>query len=200
MGVIKSAVGDAVLTSMWVFIAPFLGVLTSIIASYVGIEPRSVPALFITINLATLRLLTFSFIGALLGGASFNPNTTVSLYAAGLKSDMSLVSMAVRFPAQAAGGAGGATAMKILQALPRKYHHMLKGPTLNVDLHTGAVVGFLYCLALLLVMTKGPKNFLLKIWLLAWARAVVGGEKSEITATRLQEEEMLVELVQISSL
>ncbi|EEF37542.1 aquaporin sip2.1, putative [Ricinus communis] len=169
MGVIKSAVGDAVLTSIWVFTLPFLGVLTSIVSTYVGVEPRSIPGLFITINLATLLYLMFSFLGAALGGASFNPATTVTLYASGLRPDASLMSMAVRFPAQAAGGVSGA--MAILQAMPRKYKHLLKGPSLKVDLHTGAiaegVLSFMLCLAFLSLMSKGPKNSMLKLWLLA---------------------------------
>lgn len=169
MGLIKAAIGDAILTSMWVFSMPFLGIFSSTIAEFIGVEAKSLASLFITINLATCFVLTFSLIGAALGGASFNPTTTLSFYAAGIKPDASLMSMAVRFPAQAAGGVGGATA--ILQAMPRKYKHLLKGPSLKVDLHTGAVAEgaftFVFCLALLLVMLKGPKNLLLKVWMVA---------------------------------
>ncbi|KAG8640614.1 aquaporin SIP1-1-like [Manihot esculenta] len=169
MGLIKAAIGDAILTSMWVFSMPFLGIFSSTIAEFIGVEAKSLASLFITINLATCFVLTFSLIGAALGGASFNPTTTLSFYAAGIKPDASLMSMAVRFPAQAAGGVGGATA--ILQAMPGKYKHLLKGPSLKVDLHTGAVAEgaftFVFCLALLLVMLKGPKNLLLKVWMVA---------------------------------
>ena len=48
--------------------------------------------------MATLVFI-FTFIGEILGGASFNPTGTVAFYAAGLSRD-SLLSMALRFPAQ----------------------------------------------------------------------------------------------------
>ncbi|TXG49098.1 hypothetical protein EZV62_024973 [Acer yangbiense] len=113
MGVIKAAIGDALLTSMWVFSVPFLGVFTSIISTFLGVQtiPPPLLALFITTNLVTILVLIISLIGNFLGGASFNPSTTLSFYAAGLRSDSSLLSMAVRFPAQAAGGVGGVMAI-----------------------------------------------------------------------------------------
>ncbi|XP_050208365.1 aquaporin SIP1-1-like [Mercurialis annua] len=169
MGAIKSAIGDAILTSMWVFSLPFLGISSSIIATYFQIEPKSTLSLLITINLATLLYLIFSLMGAALGGASFNPATTLTVHAAGVKPDSSLLSMAVRFPAQAAGGVGGALA--ILELMPEKYKHVLKGPSLKADLHTGAVaegvLSFVVCFCFLVIMFKGPKNFLVKLWLLA---------------------------------
>lgn len=170
MGVIKRALSDAILTSIFVFTMPFLGVVSSIIATFVGVEAaKSMSGLFITTNVAALFMLTFSLIGAAMGGASFNPSTTVSLYTAGLKSDVSLLSMAVRFPAQAAGGVAGAKA--ILQVMPKQYKHMLRGPSLKVDLHTGAIaeglLTFMLCFNLLFIFLKGPKNLLVKIWLLA---------------------------------
>ncbi|XP_065875056.1 aquaporin SIP1-1-like [Euphorbia lathyris] len=187
MGVIKSAIGDAILTSMYVFTMPFLGILTSTIAGYVGVEPKSFAALFITVNLATIFILTFSLVGGALGGASFNPLTTVVLYASGIKSDTSLVSMAVRFPAQAAGGVGGAKA--ILEVMERKYKVMLKGPSLRVDLQTGAiaegVMCFVFCLGLLLIRYKGPKNMMLKVWLRAWVTAGLIGVGAKYTGPSL---------------
>ncbi|XP_050204831.1 aquaporin SIP1-1-like [Mercurialis annua] len=176
MGLIKSAIGDAILTFTWVFTTPLLGVLISVVSSYLAVEPKTLPSLFITINLATLRLYMFTFIAALLGGASFNPTAALSLYTAGLKPDASLMSMAVRFPAEAAGAVAGAVA--ILKSMPVKYKHMVKGLSLNVELQTGAMIGvifsFLYCFSLIFVLTKGPKNLLVKLWLLACARVSIG--------------------------
>ncbi|KAJ6686892.1 AQUAPORIN SIP1-1 [Salix purpurea] len=125
MGAIKGAIVDGILTAMWVFSVPLLGVFSSITATYVGVEPMSIAALFITINVAALFMLTFSLIGAALGGASFNPATTITLYMAGLKPDASLMSMALSFPAQAAGGVGGA--MVIRGVMPNHHRHVLKG-------------------------------------------------------------------------
>lgn len=125
MGLIKSAVGDAVLTSLWVAGAPILGPLTLVISTAIGFDPRSVAGLLLTTFLATALVLVFSILGAILGDASFNPATTVALSAAGMKPDATLMSMGVRFPAQAAGGVTGALA--ILQLMPAQYNHMLKG-------------------------------------------------------------------------
>ncbi|KAG6657783.1 hypothetical protein CIPAW_04G114900 [Carya illinoinensis] len=137
MGVVKAAIGDAILTSLWVFSAPMMGILTPIIAAYLGLQAIPVAGLFIATALATTLVFLFSLIGKALGGASFNPSTTVSFYAAGLNPDSSIISMATRFPAQAAGGVGGA--MAILRVMPSQYKHMLRGPSLKVDMHTGAV-------------------------------------------------------------
>ncbi|KAH9658646.1 aquaporin SIP1-1 [Citrus sinensis] len=169
MGVIKAAIGDAVLTSLWVFNLPFLGVLTGIVSKFLGVEALLPVTLLITTFLATINVLVFSLLGHVLGGASFNPSTTIAFYAAGLKPDSSLLSMAVRFPAQAAGGVAGAKA--ILQVMPSQHRHRLKGPSLKVDLHAGAVaegaITFVFCFALLFIMLKGPKTLILQLWLLS---------------------------------
>jgi len=167
----RAAIGDAILTSLWVFSAPMMGILTPIIATYVGVQPKSLAGLFITTMLATTLVLIFRLLDKALGGASFNPSTTVSFYAAGLKPDSSLASMAVQFPAQAAGGLVGAKA--ILQVMPSQYKHRLKGPSLKVDLLTGVVAEAALSLglsfAILFIVLRGPKNPLLKVWLIAVA-------------------------------
>ncbi|CAN1843619.1 Aquaporin SIP1-1 [Linum perenne] len=170
MGLIKSAAGDFILTSMWVFSVPLLIISSAAVSSSVGAEPKSLASLFVTVNVAAVFVLFFSTIGALLGGASFNPTTTVTFYAAGLKPDLSLISLAVRFPIQAAAAVLGANGIgKIL--LPTKFRYVLGGPSLKVDLHTGAAaelgLSFILCFALLLIMVKGPRNSLVKVWLLA---------------------------------
>ncbi|KAK7312708.1 hypothetical protein VNO77_36784 [Canavalia gladiata] len=171
MGVIKSAIGDAILTSIWVFIISTLRIVTTEVAIFLGLQPFSFAGLVITTIFNTLYVLTISFIGRMLGGASFNPSTTISFYTAGLRPDSSLVSMAIRFPAQAAGGALGAKTL--LQVMPTHYKHMLKGPFLKVDLHTGAIaeglLTFTHNLAILFIMLKGPKNPFLKVYLLSVA-------------------------------
>lgn len=137
MKLIKAAIGDAILTSTWVFCMSTLRILTTKVSVFLGLQPVSLAGLFITTILATLIVFIISIIGRALGGASFNPSTTLSFYTAGLRPDSSLLSMAVRFPSQAAGGAFGAKA--ILLVMPTQYKHMLKGPSLKVDLHTGAI-------------------------------------------------------------
>ncbi|KAL5547108.1 hypothetical protein UlMin_006795 [Ulmus minor] len=170
MGAIKSAIGDAVLTFMWIFCASSLGALTFIIAGAAGVEGLLWPSLFITTSLVFLLVFVFTVIGEALGGASFNPTGTASFYAAGLGSD-TLFSMALRFPAQALGAVGGALAIK--EVMPVQYKHMLGGPSLKVDLHTGAiaegVLTFLITFAVLFIILRGPRTPILKMWLLACA-------------------------------
>lgn len=72
---------------------------------------------------------------------------------------------------QAAGAVGGALA--IMEVMPIQYKHMLKGPSLKVDLHTGAiaegVLTFIITFLVLMIILKGPKSPIVKTWLLAMA-------------------------------
>ncbi|KAL6997427.1 Aquaporin SIP1-2 [Sarracenia purpurea var. burkii] len=166
MGVIKPAIADAVLTGMWVFCASTLGVLTSLIASVLGVQGMA--TLLITTVLVFVLVFIFNIIGDALGGASFNPTATASFYAAGASAD-SLIAMAFRFPAQAAGAVGGALA--IAEVIPMEYKHMVAGPSLRVDLHTGAmaegILTFIITFAVLLIVLRGPRSPVLKTWLIA---------------------------------
>ncbi|PSS13743.1 Aquaporin SIP1-2 like [Actinidia chinensis var. chinensis] len=167
MGVIKATIGDGVLTFMWVFCASTLGAMTSIAASALGVS-GSAATLFITTVLIFVLVYVFTVIGDAMGGASFNPTATAAFYAAGVSPD-SLFSMAFRFPAQAAGAVGGALA--IADVMPIQYKHMLEGPSLKVDLHTGAmaegILTFAITFAVLLIILRGPRSPILKTWLLA---------------------------------
>ncbi|KAG2718590.1 hypothetical protein I3760_03G227300 [Carya illinoinensis] len=171
MGAIKAAIGDAVLTFMWAFCASSLGALTSVIATALGVQGLLWPSIFITTLLFFVLLFVFTLIGdALLGGASFNPTGNASFYAAGLGSD-TLFSMALRFPAQAAGAVGGTLA--IMEIMPKEYKHILGGPSLKVDLHSGAIaeglLTFLMSFAVLLIILRGPRSLIMKTWFLAVA-------------------------------
>lgn len=72
---------------------------------------------------------------------------------------------------QAAGAVGGALAIK--EVMPKEYKHMLGGPSLKVDLQTGAlaegVLTFLISFAVLLISLRGPRSSFVKTWLLAVA-------------------------------
>ncbi|KAI3677014.1 hypothetical protein L1987_86632 [Smallanthus sonchifolius] len=179
MGAVRAAIGDGVLTFMWVFCASTLGAATSVIATAVGVQGTA--SLLITTVLVFMLLLIFGVIGDALGGASFNPTGTAAFYAAGLGRD-TLVSAAVRFPAQksfnfgikkhqfllllvkALGAVGGALA--IVELMPLEHKHMLGGPSLKVDLHTGAiaegVLTFVISFLVLYIILKGPKSPLMK--------------------------------------
>ncbi|KAL8096618.1 hypothetical protein AgCh_037550 [Apium graveolens] len=69
----------------------------------------------------------------------------------------------------AAGAAAGALTIKEL--MPVQYKHMLGGPSLKVDVHTGAiaegVLTFAIIFLALLIVLKGPRNSFLRNWLLA---------------------------------
>ncbi|CAN6468520.1 unnamed protein product [Victoria cruziana] len=168
MGVVKLAIGDVVVTFLWVVVAASLGPLGTIITSYFQVHPPN--DLLVMTALIFLLVVIFDVVGQLLGGASFNPTANASFYAAGLGND-SLFSMAIRFPAQAIGAVGGVLAMA--EYAPEKYKHMLAGPAVRVDLQTAAiaegVLTFMICLAVFFIIFKGPKNSFLQTLLISIA-------------------------------
>lgn len=175
MSLIKSAIGDTILTSIWVVSISSLRILTYEVTTFLNIHPSSLTGLFITTIIATILIFTISLIGKLLGGANFNPSTTITFFAAGLRPDTSLTTMSVRFPAQAAGGVAGVNA--IMHLIPTKYKSMLKGPSLKVDLYSGAIVEgmltFALSLTILVIMLKGPRNAVLKVYLISVATVLL---------------------------
>lgn len=173
MGVIKASIADALLTSMWVFSTPLLKIFTAKLIAFLGVQPLPLVSFFISTISISVLVSVFTSLGAALGGASFNPAASFTFYAAGLKKDSSLFSMAFRFPASAAGGAAGVKA--ILGVIPVEYKKILRGPSLKVDLHTGAlaegVLTFGRSFALLVILFKGPKNDFVKLWLVSVSTA-----------------------------
>ncbi|CAK8543283.1 unnamed protein product [Lathyrus sativus] len=121
------------------------------------------------------NILTLTLIGRILGGASFNPSSIISFYTLGLRPDSSLLLMAIRILAQAISGAIGTKS--ILHVMPNEYLHMVKGPSLKVDLYTKAIVegvlSFTHNYVILIVLFKGPKNPWLKVYLLSMATLVL---------------------------
>lgn len=166
-GAIATAIADAGFTFAWMVCVSTVGAATSIISSALGLQGIA-PTLLITTFLIFFLLLIFNPVADLLGGASFNPTGNAAFYAAGLGSD-SIFSLALRFPAQALGAAAGVLAIKEL--MPPQCKHTLSGPYLKVDLHSGAVaegvLTFAITLAVLWIIVKGPRNPLIKTWLLA---------------------------------
>lgn len=70
---------------------------------------------------------------------------------------------------------GGALA--IAEVMPMQYKHMLGGPSLKVDMHTGAiaegVLTFTITFIVLLIILRGPSSMLLKNWLLSMSTVAV---------------------------
>ncbi|KAE8710315.1 Aquaporin SIP1-1 [Hibiscus syriacus] len=167
-GPIKIAIGDMVISFMWAFVSSSFGLLTYLIASTAGVQSLAWAPLVIITVLFFVFLSIFNIIGAVLGGASFDPTATTAFYAAGV-SDDTLISMALRFPAQAAGALGGALA--IMEAIPEQYKHLIGGPSLKVDTHTGAiaegVLTFLIAFAVLFIILRGPQSSIFKTWLIS---------------------------------
>ncbi|KAK7364673.1 hypothetical protein VNO80_13414 [Phaseolus coccineus] len=172
VSVIKAAIGDLVLTFLWVLFSSMLGLATDVIktaldlrhASYNGFDYAG--AVIIT-SLIFILVTIFTFIGNALGGASFNPTGNASSYAAGVGDD-TLFSMALRFPAQVLGSVGGVLA--VMEYMPQKYRHLIAGPSLKVSLHTGAlaegVLTFVITFVVLLIMIKGPRSAAAKtLWM-----------------------------------
>ncbi|KAL5079141.1 hypothetical protein RYX36_007562 [Vicia faba] len=176
---IQLAIGDAVLTFIWIFISSTLGLVTSEILKAFNLEfvtynGVNYPFIIITTLLIFLIIFTFTAIGNAMGGASFNPTGNASFYAAGLGSD-TLFSMAIRFPAQALGAVGGAMAIK--EVMPPKYLHMIGGPVLKVDLHTGAiaegVLTFVITFLVLSIIIKGPRSEFIKTLMMSISTVAV---------------------------
>ncbi|PWA37245.1 major intrinsic protein, Aquaporin-like protein [Artemisia annua] len=83
--------------------------------------------------------------------------------------------LGVRKSQRAVGAVAGVLALTAL--MPLEYKHMLEGPTLKVDLHTGAiaegVLTFLITFVVLIIIIKGPKSFFMKNWMLSVATMAV---------------------------
>uniref|UniRef100_A0A1D1Y4U5 Aquaporin SIP1-1 n=1 Tax=Anthurium amnicola TaxID=1678845 RepID=A0A1D1Y4U5_9ARAE len=179
---VKAAAGDALLTFLWVFCASSLGASTHAVASALGLLSVPTASLLVTTSLVALLLFLFTFLADSLGGASFNPTGTASFYAAGFGHD-ALLSMALRFPAQALGAVGGVLA--IVEFMPPQYKHMLGGPSVKVDLHTAAVaegvLTFLISFAVLWIVIRGPRSPFVKTWMLAISTVALVIAGSEYT-------------------
>lgn len=59
-----------------------------------------------------------------------------------------------------------------MEVMPLQYKHMLTGPSLKVDLHTGAiaegVLTFVINVAVLWIIVRGPRSPIVKTWLVAF--------------------------------
>lgn len=93
-----AAIGDGVITFLWMFCVSTVGPLTAAISKHLEIQSPYL-ALGIVVLLIAVLILIFNPISDALGKASFNPANTVAFYAAGVADD-SLFAIALRFPAQ----------------------------------------------------------------------------------------------------
>lgn len=99
MGLVKAAIGDAVVTFMWIICASTIGAFTSVISNIFAVQGFG--SLLITTSLIFLISVIFGFVADAFGGASFNATGTIAFYIAGAGGDDdTLMSTAVRFPAQ----------------------------------------------------------------------------------------------------
>lgn len=162
------AIGDAVLTFMWIFISSTFGLMTALIVTTFGLQGFAWAPVAITTVLIFFFVFFCNLMADALGGASFNPTGNAAIYSAGLGGD-SLISMAVRLPAQAAGAVGGVLAL--MEVMPVQYRDMVAGPSLKVDVHTGAIaegfLTFVITFGVLLIIFKGPRNAVLQALMLA---------------------------------
>ncbi|MCH95085.1 aquaporin SIP1-2-like, partial [Trifolium medium] len=83
--------------------------------------------------------------------------------------DLRIISELTSDVTQALGAVGGAMAIK--EVMPPKYSHMIGGPALKVDLHTGAiaegVLTFVITFLVLFILLKGPRSEFMKTLLMA---------------------------------
>ncbi|MBA0728384.1 hypothetical protein Golax_001286 [Gossypium laxum] len=58
-----------------------------------------------------------------------------------------------------------------MEAIPEQYKHMIEGPSVKVDTHTGAfaegVLTFAITFIVLLIMLRGPQSEIFKTWFLS---------------------------------
>ncbi|KAH1038083.1 hypothetical protein J1N35_039826 [Gossypium stocksii] len=108
---------DALLKFMWVFSMPFQ------IVAFLYLRPFPLATFFITTLLVSFMMFIFTIIDKVLGDATFNLISSITFYTTGLKKDWSTLSMAVRFPLQAAGVVGVKT---VLGVLPKEYKETIK--------------------------------------------------------------------------
>ena len=78
---IKAAIGDVVITFMWIFVSSLFGLFTTLIAIALGVQNHVWAMLFITTTLVFVFVFLFSLIAEFLSGASFNPTGSASFYA-----------------------------------------------------------------------------------------------------------------------
>lgn len=176
MKIVKAAIGDLIVTFMWILCASTIGVATSVIANTMGLVDSMLSSLLITTCFIFLISFVFGIIADAFGGASFNATGTIAFCLAGAGGEGdTFMSTAVRFPAQAVGAVAGVLA--ITELMPLEYKHMLEGPTLKVDLHTGAIAEgvftFLITFLVLIIIINGPKSFFIKNWMLSVATMAV---------------------------
>lgn len=185
---LKTTLADGLMTFLFVFCVSTLGPLTSLILASPLYDSlitflKSVtppPNLIVTTLILFVFLLILTTIASLLGGASFNPTSTIAFHTAGFKPN-SLISMSLRFPAQALGAVAGAVSITSLMPVP--YNQMLPGPRLKVDMHIGGfaecVLTFLVCFGILWIVTRGPNNPVFKVAMISLTTVtlVISGSK-----------------------
>nr|KAJ0205264.1 hypothetical protein LSAT_V11C500276070 [Lactuca sativa] len=141
-----------------------------------GSKPSVFSFVLLSMGAGGLASIVFGLIADAFGGTSFIAISTIAFSIAGAGGDDDTVMFtAVRFPAQAICAAGGI--MYLLDFMPLEYKHLLEGPTLKVDLHTGAiaegVLTFVITFVVLFIIIKGPNSLFLKNWMLSMATMVM---------------------------
>ncbi|CAN6895434.1 unnamed protein product [Brassica oleracea] len=96
MGVVKSAIGDMLMTFSWVVLSATFVLQTTVITSAAGFQGIDWAPLAITTFLIFVYVSIFTVV---FGSASFNPTGSAAFYAAGIPGD-TLFTLAIRLPAQ----------------------------------------------------------------------------------------------------
>ncbi|EFJ16069.1 hypothetical protein SELMODRAFT_117054 [Selaginella moellendorffii] len=160
MGMLKLILADAAISFLWVFCTSCIGAATEIIASCAGVEGDR--KFYIVFGLIALLIIVFSALAQAIGGASWNPTAVLAFSGVGVGD--SIFNLALRIPAQAVGSAAGALA--IFELMPSSFKGTLGGPSLKVDLRTGAIaeglLSFIMSFVVLWAVLRGPRNAALK--------------------------------------
>eukprot|EP00249_Psilotum_nudum_P015602 c25420_g1_i1 orf=492-1202(-) len=171
MGLVKLVLADAAITFLWSSYVAAMGPAGAFIVSSLNLQGYG---LAVMVVLLAINVFLFGWLGACLGGAIWNPTPLVAFYSLG-KSEDSLFTLAVRFPAQALGAVGAVLATREL--VPASYKHVFGGPTMKVDLYTAIlaefVLTFAIIFAILFALLRGPKSSFAKNWIIILSTVAV---------------------------
>lgn len=162
MGGLKLVVADMVVSFLWVLSGALVRVLIAVVASHFLQLKGNEELLRWALTVAVM--FTFSWLGKLTNGASYNPVTVLSNAFADSRAE-SLFTLAARIPAQAFGSLLG------VKCVNRMIPHGGQGPLLKVGLMSGmaveGILTFTIVMVALIASARGPASFFLRTWIVS---------------------------------
>ncbi|PSS01051.1 Aquaporin SIP2-1 like [Actinidia chinensis var. chinensis] len=158
-GGMQLLVSDFVMSFMWVWSSVINKLF---VYSFLGLRPHEATTEAIKCSLSILNMFFFAYLGKVTKGGAYNPLTILS---GAISGDFSkfLFTFGARIPAQVVGSITGVRL--IIESFPEIGH----GPSLNVDIHRGALTEGLLTFAIVtisLILSRSmPGSFYTKTWI-----------------------------------